>query len=178
MDQFKEVYDAHHRKVFNISLNIVQNSEDAEEITQDVFVEAFRSLSTFEARSSLGTWLYRIAVNKSLDLLRARKRKKRFAFITRLFHPESGEALHEASHFDHPGAELEKKERTRILFEALEGLPEHQKTAFVLSQIEHFPQKETARIMGLSEKAVESLIQRAKANLRKKLGKLYHERRI
>ncbi|MGZ4037362.1 MAG: RNA polymerase sigma factor, partial [Bacteroidia bacterium] len=82
------------------------------------------------------------------------------------------------SHFDHPGAELEKKERTRILFEALEGLPEHQKTAFVLSQIEHFPQKETARIMGLSEKAVESLIQRAKANLRKKLGKLYHERRI
>ena len=95
-----------------------------------------------------------------------------------MFDKESGEVLHEVSHFDHPGVELEKKERSQILFKAIDTLPENQRTAFVLSQIEQFSQKETANIMNLGEKAVESLIQRAKANLRKELGNLYIKRRI
>ncbi len=178
MNDFKELYKLHHKKVFNISLNIVQHIEDAEDITQEVFVEVHRSMHLFKEQSSAYTWIYRITVNKSLDFLRAKKTKKRFAFITQLFNPESGEQLHEVSHFDHPGIELEKKERAQILYKAIEDLAENQKTAFILSQIEQFPQKEIAEIMKVSEKAVESLIQRAKANLRQELGKLYNNRRI
>jgi RNA polymerase sigma factor (sigma-70 family) len=152
--------------------------EDAEDITQEVFIEVFHSLHLFKEQSALSTWIYRIAVNKSLDFLKAKKRKKRFAFLTQLFHPETGEVLHEVSHFDHPGVALENKERSQILFGAIKNLPENQKTAFVLFKIEGFPQKEIARIMNLSEKAVESLIQRAKENLKRSLGNIYHQRGI
>jgi RNA polymerase sigma factor (sigma-70 family) len=105
------LYPLHGKKVFNIALNIVQSIEDAEDITQEVFIEVHHSLNTFKQDSSIETWLYKITVNKSLDHLKAKKRKKRFAFLTQLFHPETGEQLHEASHFDHPGALLEKKSR-------------------------------------------------------------------
>lgn len=170
------LYKAHHRSVYNVALDLLQSKEDAEEIVQDVFLEAHRSLAKFDGRSAVSTWLYRIAVNKSLDLLRSRKRQKRFAFFTGLFH-SSGEPLQEIPHFDHPGAALEQKEDTQLLFKALNELPERQKTAFVLSQIEKLPQKEIALILGLSEKAVESLVQRAKSGLREKLGKFYPGRR-
>lgn len=177
-NNYKELFEQYHKKVFNISLNIVHSIEDAEDITQEVFIEVYHSLSSFKEQSSFATWIYRIAVNKSLDFLRSKKRKKRFAFFTQLFHPETGEQLQEVSHFNHPGVELENKERSFILYKAIDKLPDHQKTAFVLSQIEALSQKEIAAITWLSEKAVESLIQRAKGNLRQQLGKMYHERRI
>lgn len=175
---FQELFNANNKKVFNISLNIVQNTEDAEDIAQEVFIEVFHSLHLFKEQSAVSTWIYRIAVNKSLDFLRSKKRKKRFAFLTQLFHPESGEQLHEVSHFDHPGVVLENKERSQILFAAINELPENQKTAFVLHKMEGFPQKEVAQIMSLSEKAIESLIQRAKENLKKLLENFYNDRGI
>ncbi len=177
-NDFKLLFDANNKRVYNISLNIVESIEDAEDITQEVFVEVFHSLEQFKDKSMLSTWIYRIAVNKSLDLLRAKKRKKRFALITQLFHPETGKELHRVSHFDHPGVVLEKKEQAQILFKAIHKLSENQKTAFILQRVEGFSQKETAQIMAVSEKAVESLVQRAKENLKKTLGKFYEDRRI
>ena len=163
--------------VFNTALSFLQHREEAEDITQDIFIEVYQSLSKFKEQSTISTWIYRITVNKCLDQLRAKKRQKRFGFITSLFHHETGEVLHEVSHFDHPGIELEKKEKARILFRAIERLPENQKTAFILWHIEELPQKEIAEIMQASVKAVESLLQRAKTNLRKELEKIYPERR-
>jgi len=174
-NSFQQIFEANHKRAFNICLNIVQNREDAEDITQEVFIEVHHSLHSFREQSAVSTWIYRIAVNKSLDFIRAKKRKKRFAFITQLFHPESGELLHEISHFDHPGAILENKERTEILFMAINKLPANQKSAFILHKIEGFQQKEIALIMKLSEKSVEALIHRSKANLRKILSKFYNE---
>ena len=136
-------------------------------------MDVFQSIANFKGQSSLSTWIYRLTVNKCLDQIRAKKRHKRVGFLTGLFHSESGEVLHEVSHFDHPGIALEKKEKAGFLFKAIECLPENQKTAFILSQTEEIPQKEIAEIMHCSVKAVESLIQRAKANLRKELGKMY-----
>jgi RNA polymerase sigma factor (sigma-70 family) len=177
-NDFRQVFDTNNKKVFNICLNLLQNIEDAEDITQEVFIEVFHSLQQFKERSALSTWIYRIAVNKSLDFLKSKKRKKRFAFLTQLFHPETGEVLHEVSHFDHPGAMLENKERSQILFSAINKLPENQKTAFVLFKMEGFSQKEVARIMKLSDKAVESLVGRAKENLKRSLENIYHQRGI
>ena len=81
--------------------------------------------------------------------------------------------MYSKPHFDHPGILLEQKEKARYLFEAIETLPENQKTVFVLAHVEELPQKDIAEIMDLSVKAVESLLQRAKGNLRKKLGIIY-----
>ena len=177
-NDFELLFKANCKKVFNLSLNIVQSIEDAEDITQEVFIEVFHSQNNFKEKSMVSTWIYRIAVNKSLDFLRAKKRKKRFAFITQLFHPITGEQLHEVSHFDHPGVVLENIERSQILFKALNKLPKNQKAAFVLHKIEGFPQKEVAQIMKVSEKAIESLMQRSKENLRKSLGNFYDQRGI
>jgi RNA polymerase sigma-70 factor (ECF subfamily) len=174
---FRNLYDQFRARVYNTSFSYLQNQFEAEEITQDVFVELYQSAARFDGRSAVSTWVYRIAVNKSLDRLRRRSRRKRFAQLTNLFSPESGELAHDAPDFDHPGAALEKKENARLLFKAMNALAESQKTAFILAYVEELSGKEVAEVMKLSPKAVESLLQRAKANLRKELEKFYPERR-
>ncbi len=165
----KKLYDEFKAHVYNTSLSYLQNAEEAEEVTQDVFIEVFKSAGQFRRGSSVGTWIYRITVNKSLDSLRHRNRKKRSGFLTSIFKKESVALQIDAPHFNHPGVELENQEKARILFAVIDKLPENQKTAFILLQIEELPQKEVAMIMKTTEKAVESLLQRAKASLRKNL---------
>lgn len=167
--------DAHKTRVFNTAISFVQNHEDAEDLTQEVFIEVYRSLSQFKEQSALSTWIYRITVNKSLDHLRKKNRHKRFGFLSSLFYEDSGEVMHDKPHFDHPGILLENKEKARHLFTAMETLPENQKTAFILFNIEDLSQKQIAEIMDTSPKAVESLIGRAKQNLRSKLEVLYKQ---
>lgn len=147
----------------------------AEDIAQEVFVTVYKSVAGFNEQSSLSTWIYRITVNKCLDHLRAKSRQKNKGFLSQLFHRETGDPLYDKPTFEHPGVQLEQKERSKYLFEAIETLPENQKTVFVLAHIEELPQKEIAEVMDISVKAVESLLQRGKANLRKKLGHVYEQ---
>lgn len=163
------LYDTFKTKVYNTALSYVQDPSDAEEVTQDVFVEIWRGARTFSGASQVGTWIYRITVNRSLDVLRHRRRKKRSATILRLFNPASGKLEHDVADFVHPGIQLERQEESRYLFAAIDSLPDKQKTAFILSVIEDVPQREVADVMGISVGAVESLLQRAKGNLRKLL---------
>ncbi len=86
---FEELYNEHKSMVYNLALHYTQQTEDAQEITQDVFVAAYQSLAAFKEESSITTWLYRITINKSLDCIKAKKRKKRFGFMTSLFFIES-----------------------------------------------------------------------------------------
>jgi RNA polymerase sigma factor (sigma-70 family) len=168
MSDFEAFYTAFKDLVFNLSLNYVQNREDAEEITQDVFISAFEKFSEFRQESKLSTWLYRITINRCIDFERAKKRQKRFAFISSLFGINNALIIDPPS-FDHPGVQLEDKEAMKKIFEAINGLPENQKTALILLKIEEKSQAETAEIMQISIKAVESLLQRAKNNLSKKI---------
>lgn len=168
-----QLYAAFGSRVFNTALSYVQNSVDAEEVTQDVFVRIYQSAARFEGRSSVSTWIYRITVNQALDRLQHRKRQKRFGVVLGLFRGDSVEPAVEVPHFDHPGVVLEQKENARLLFQAIESLPEQQKTAFILSFVEDLPRQEVADVMQLSLKAVESLLQRAKANLRTRLEDFY-----
>lgn len=162
-------------KIYNTAISYVQNAEDAEELTQDVFIEAFRSIEKYKGDSSLSTWIYRITVNKSLDFIRYTKRKKRFAILTNLFNPQTGEQQFEITDFVHPGTELEKKEQSTYLFKALEKLPKNQKTAFILSKIEGLSYAEISEVMKLSISSVESLLFRARQNLKKNLSRYYDD---
>ncbi len=155
--------------VYNLSINYLQNHEDAQEITQDVFVAVYRSMDKFRNESSISTWIYRITINKCLDHIKASKRKKRISFFTSLFGGEISENTFSA--FDHPGILLEQKQAMERLFRCINGLPDKQKTALLLSKTENMSQAEIAEVMGLSVKAVESLIQRAKSNLSEILRK-------
>lgn len=156
---------------------MVQDHGMAEDITQEVFVTIYKSILSFNERSTLSTWIYRITVNKCLDHLRARKRQQSRGFLSMLFSRETGEPIHDNPVFEHPGIVAERREKSRYLFESIETLPENQKTVFILAHIEELPQKEIAEIMNMSLKAVESLLQRAKGNLRKKLTHIYDRRK-
>lgn len=163
-------------KVYNTSLSYLQNNEEAEEVAMDVFLELFQSAANFRGESSVSTWIYRITINKSLDKLKYRNRKKRLVWISSIFSNEEGELLRDQPHFEHPGILLENKEKSVLLFKAIDQLPEKQKSAYLLSYVEMLPQNEVAQILETSVGAVESLLQRAKVKLRKELEKYYPER--
>lgn len=158
-------------KIYNLSLGYVGSKEDAEEITQDVFIAVLDNLEKFKGNSQLSTWIYRIATNKCLDLLKYKKRKKRFGRVISIFGNKEDEQVFEPIDHWHPGLELESKEDVNALYRAIDTLPEKQKTALILSKFEKISQKEIAQILELTPKAVESLIGRAKTNLRKALMK-------
>lgn len=168
---FKDLYDTHSKMVYNLALQYVQNEADAEDIVQEVFVKVHQHLPKFNpAAASVTTWIYRITINQSLDFLRAKQAKKRKGFLSSLFGGEDNEPIVEAAHFNHPGVLAEDKEALQRVFAAINQLPENQRTALILMRLEGKSQKETAEIMELSAKAVESLVQRARQALGKKLG--------
>lgn len=174
----EDLYAEFKNRVFNTALSYLQSVTEAEEATQDVFVKIYQSAARFEGKSSVSTWIYRIAVNQALDRLSHRRRQKRFGFMLPFYKKDSTEPGIVVPHFDHPGVALEQKENARILFQAIESLPGQQKTAFILSFIEELPRREVADIMQVSLKAVESLLHRAKANLRERLDDFFPGRRI
>jgi RNA polymerase sigma-70 factor (ECF subfamily) len=172
---FRTLVNEHADRVYNTCLGMLQHAEDAEDITQEVFIEVHRSIGKFRGECGLGTWLYRIAVSKSLDLLKNRRTAKRFAFITSLFGDEGVHPIADTPHFDHPGVQLENKEHARVLFHALHKLPESQRTAFTLNQVEGLSYLQISEVMETSVASVDSLMVRARKNLRKLL-KGYYDR--
>ena len=158
--------------VYNTVLGLVQHAEDAEDITQEVFVQVYQSIGFFKGECRLSTWVYRICITKSLDWIKHRQRKKRFGIVLGIF-GSNNEPASQLSDFYHPGVQLANKERAAVLFKAIQQLPENQRVAFVLQKLEGLGQMEIAEVMKQSEGAVESLLQRAKQNLRKLLRDYY-----
>lgn len=167
---FRYMVDTYRDRVYNTALGIVQNAEDAEDVAQEVFIQVFRSIGSFKGESKLSTWLYRIATTRSLDLLRSRKSKKRFGLLQRLF-GDGNEPVMEIPDFNHPGVALDRKENAARLFRAISQLPENQKIAFTLHKLEDLSYQEVSEVMQTSLPAVESLMHRARQNLKKILEK-------
>lgn len=169
---FKTLVETHQKRVFNTVLAIVQNLEETEDIAQEVFMEVYQSVGKFRGESKISTWLYRIATTKALEEIRKKKTAKRFAFFTALF-GESNEILHESVDFIHPGIVLEQQENAKTLFKSINQLPDNQKVAYTLCNIEGLSYQEITEVMQISLSSVESLLFRAKTNLRKSLGTYY-----
>lgn len=172
---FTTVMELYQDMVYNTALGIVQNADDADDITQEVFVQVYISIQSFKGESKLSTWLYRITISKALDHEKKKKRKKRFAFVQSLFGNQYEEEHHPVE-FNHPGVQLEKKEKAAELFQALKQLPDKQRIAFTLHKLEGQSYQEIAVIMNTSLFAVESLMGRAKSNLKKLLRNYYQEK--
>jgi RNA polymerase sigma factor (sigma-70 family) len=172
---FNSVYNEYHFLVYNVALNYTQNIEDAEEITQDVFLKVHESLSDFKENSSIKTWLYRITINQSLDFIKKKNSKKRFFIFGKKSQNEF--ELTNISNFEHPGILLERQEDAKVLFLVINTLSENQKTAFILSKVDGLSNPEVSEIMEMSISAVESLIFRAKKELKEKLSNKFEEYR-
>ncbi len=173
---FKKIVEDCKDMVYNTAIGIVQKAEDAEDVAQEVFVQAFQSIHSFKGESKLSTWLYRITVTKALDHERKKKRKKRTAFIRSLFNSNDEEVI-EVPDFHHPGVILDNKEKAAELFSAIRKLPTNQRIAFTLSKVEGLSYQEISEVMETSVSSVESLLHRAKNKL-KDLLKDYYKRQL
>ncbi|KJF42943.1 RNA polymerase sigma factor [Draconibacterium sediminis] len=174
---FKTLVDTHQKLVVNTCYGLVQNREDAEDIAQDVFVEVYRNIDKFRADAKLSTWLYRIAVNRSLNHIRDNKKRKWFHSFEDEVAAKNREVMQvSTSNTDEPEYELENQQRAIILREAINSLPQNQKVAFTLSKYEELSYQEIAEVMDLSVSSVESLLFRAKKGLQKKLYKCYKKK--
>lgn len=169
---FKKLVDEWQDMVYNTALGVVQQADDADDITQEVFLQVYQSISSFKGDATFSTWLYRITINKALDHEKKKRRKKRFGFVQHFFGNGGEEQLHPVE-FNHPGVQLEKKEKAGELFQALNLIPDKQRVAFTLHKLEGRSYQEVAEIMNTTLYAVESLMSRAKINLRKELSRFY-----
>jgi RNA polymerase sigma-70 factor (ECF subfamily) len=161
---FRQVVQQYQSMVINTSYGFVHNYEESEDIAQEVFIQVYKSIKGFRSDAKLSTWIYRITVNKCLNHLRKSKKSTFLERIESLLFDLPNETVAETSG-NQPLAILENKERAEYLHNALNKLPESQKTAFTLSKYRGLPNKDLAEIMQTSVSAVEALLNRAKKNL-------------
>jgi RNA polymerase sigma-70 factor (ECF subfamily) len=152
--------------VYNTAYGLLQQAQDAEDVAQEVFIQVFRSIHSFKSEAKLSTWLYRITTSRALDLIRAKKSKKRFGIMQRLWGGDDEVAL-DIPDAHHPGVAMEQKEDAEQLMRAISKLPDNQRIAFTLHKLEGLSYQEVSEIMQNSLPAVESMMHRARLNLRK-----------
>ena len=175
VNDFQSLYNQYKVLVYNVALHYVQSIEDAEEITQDVFVQVYQSIEKFQNKATFKTWIYRITINKSLDFIKHKKSKKRFFIFGQ--RSDSEKDLQNISSFEHPGIAMEHQEDAAILFKVINELTENQRTAFILSKLDGLSNPEIASIMDVSISSVESLVFRAKTTLKEKLSQQFENYR-
>ena len=176
-EHFRLIAEAYQSKIFRVCMGFVHQKEEAEDLTQDILVSIYQNLHSYKGNSKFSTWIYRIAVNASLRHLERKKRRGFFERIEQLFTGEK--SLHKInlhSHSDTPESILTSKERSEMVHHAIDSLSENQRIAFTLSKFDDLPQQQIASIMNITEGAVEALLQRAKANLQKKLITLHKKK--
>jgi RNA polymerase sigma-70 factor (ECF subfamily) len=171
---FEQLVDQYQEMIGSVCMGFVQNQTEAEELTQDVFVEVFQSIQRFQGNSKLSTWLYRIAVNKSINLVNHKKRKRQINKVSMFFgFGEEKEKDFKDHGYRSAEQNMENEELKKALEQALAKLPENQRTAFVLRKYEELSYTEMSEIMEVSVSAIESLIHRASKNMKKHLNYFY-----
>lgn len=170
---FRFLVENYQGRVYNTALAIIQNPEEAEDVAQEVFIEVYESVGNFRGDAKVSSWVYRIATTKALETLRKRKTQKRWGGFLGNLWGEENETIHAPVDFVHPGVVLENQERASILFKAISQLADNQKIAFTLHHVEGLSYQEITEVMQLSLSSIESLLFRAKTNLRKLLKDYY-----
>jgi RNA polymerase sigma-70 factor (ECF subfamily) len=169
---FEELVNRYQPLVVKTCRGFVNSYVDAEDLAQEVFIEVYQSLSGFRNESKLSTWLYRIAVNKSLNYVRKQKRSNFMLSIETFFggkgNTKENLELEDTSSVS-PEGRITSRENRLILKRSINALPENQRIAFILSKYQDLSYKEIAEVMNVSVSSVESLLFRAKSNLQKKL---------
>ena len=159
---FEELYRAHAGRLYNLVLRMAGSTQDAEDLLQDVFLHAHRKLASFRGESTLGTWLYRLAVNQCLDFLRGRQAK--MTRVTDSFDAEG--AAEPAAVVPVVPTAISRVDLER----AIASLPDRCRAAFVLHDVEGFEHNEVAAMLGVSEGTSKSQVHKARMKLRDILG--------
>ncbi len=163
---FRTLVDRYQARVYRTVFSLLRNAEEAEDVSQEVFVEVYQTIGRFRGDAVLSTWLYRLATSRALKSLRRARTKKRFAFLTNLLGFDN-EVLHEPPDHVHPLALLEGQQQLQLLLAHIARLPEQQQVAFTLRHEQELSYEQIAAVLETTVAAVESLLFRARQTLRK-----------
>jgi RNA polymerase sigma-70 factor (ECF subfamily) len=172
--EFARLVNRYSNQVYRIAMKIVADASDAEDVLQETFIKAYKGLPGFEGRSSLATWLFRIATNEALMVVR--KRKPDFVLVDEPDYSEEEEGNYQLQLTDWccmPEAELLTDETRSYLEQAMQNLTPALRVVFVLRDIEGFSIKETADALDVSEQVVKTRLLRARLRLREDLSQYY-----
>lgn len=167
---YAELVEAHAGRIYRLALRMMGNEADAEDVLQETFLSAFKAIDNFEARSSLGTWLYRIASNAAL--MRLRRKEPVTVSVEEPIERDDGDQI-PRQFFDFcclPEEDLMREEAREEMAKAVDELPATLKSVFVLRDIEGLSTQETADALDLSLSAVKSRLMRARMKLRERLS--------
>jgi RNA polymerase sigma-70 factor (ECF subfamily) len=171
--EFARFVDAFSPQVYRLALKILGNPQDAEDVLQNTFMKVLQAIGGFEGRASLSTWLYRIAVNEALMLLRRHKPVVQLA----MEYEEDNLDLQLPTQFTDwcclPEEELLSTESKAFLDQAVQRLPEKLRVVFILRDMEGLSIRETGQALGLSDTAVKTRLLRARLNLREQLSQYF-----
>ena len=157
-EAFKELYDRHATRLYNLARRMTGSPSQAEDLLQEIFLQAFRKLSSFKGDSALGTWLYRLAMNLCLDRLRSRQGKAERVTVS--LEDERDEAVVQ------PTGRVDSVVRRLDLERAIEQLPASYKAAFLLHDVEGFEHHEVGDLLGIAEGTSKSLVHKARLRIR------------
>lgn len=169
---FEELVLQHEKIVYNLAFRMFNHSEDARDISQEVFLKAYKNIGNFDERSAFSTWLYRITHNTCIDEMRRRKGKQSYSLEEELENEEGAVQRQVADTGDTPEEQLLKKEQKTEIIEALEQLSEEHKAAIILRDVKGLSYEEIAELLELSIGTVKSRISRARNQCKQEILKI------
>ena len=172
-EEFAHLVEAYSPMIYRLGLKMLNNPQDAEDILQETFIKAYRHIGNFDGRSSVSTWLYRIATNEALMSIR-RKRLETISFdVPSIYDTEPQEPLQIVDWCCLPEDEFLTSEGRARLDDAANRLPTSLRVVFVLRDIEGLSTRETAEVLEISEMAVKTRLSRARLRLREDLSEYF-----
>lgn len=171
--EFARLVEAYSPMIYRLGLKMLNNPQDAEDILQETFIKAYRHIGNFDGRSSVSTWIYRIATNEALMSIR-RKRPVTISFdVPSVYDTEPQEPLQIVDWCCLPEDEFLTSEGRARLDEAANRLPTSLRVVFILRDIEGLSTRETAEVLEISEMAVKTRLSRARLRLREDLSEYF-----
>lgn len=169
---FEKLMEKYYKRILNFIYRFTADSALAEDLTQEVFIRVYNSVSSYRPQSKFQTWVYTIARNISLNQLRYQKKK--WVSLDEAFETEDGEVKRQVMDLtgESPDQEILRQERLEAIEDAINSLPENQRMALILRRYDEFSYEKIARIMNCSLEAVKSLLSRARENLKTRLSRL------
>jgi len=174
--EFARLVDTYSDVVYRLGMKMLNNAQDAEDILQETFIKVYKNISGFDGRSSLSTWIYRIATNEALMLIRRRKHIEVSIDYPINNTKQDSESMQIVDFCCLPEVELMTEEARTYMDQAVAELPLNLRVVFLLRDIEGLSTRETSEVLDISETAVKTRLSRARMRLRQKLSLYYNER--
>ena len=169
LQAFDELVERYHGKIYGLTYNMTSNREDAEDLTQEVFVKAFNALPRFKGKSSFYTWVYRIAVNKTINYRKKRNRKRALSLDQFDQEIKTDDIYHDLTAKGSPLRNLSLTELQKKLNEALQTLSEKHRTVVIMHDMQGIPHEEIAKVVGASVGTIRSRLFYARRQMQTEL---------